>query len=511
MQLIECVPNFSEGRRGEVIQAILAAIGAVKEVHILDCHSDPDHNRSVVTYVGSPHSVGEAAFQGASAAARLIDMRHHIGQHPRIGAADVIPFIPLRSATMADCVHLARQVGKRIGEELQIPVYLYENAAFSAHRYNLADLRKGGYETLKYNIVSDPAFCPDFGPKVLGSAGACAVGARKILIAFNVFLDTDDLGPARSIARRLRQSSGGLPSVKALAFLVQRRAQVSMNLTDYQQTSLAQVMERIYQLALEYGVSIYKSELVGLLPQQALDSSAAAYLKLQDFSADHILDHRINQLERQYIHTSLNDLSLLDQLAGPEPVPASGSAVAFSAAMAAALLSKIARISRDKSKSESRQNFLLSLIHQTDQLVQDFRSMVELDQIAFNDFLTARRLPKSTPDEQNIRNHQIQQSALQTARVPLELCESLVRMMSLAEQLTPMVFKAGLLDVKASIEIAQSVFHISVDNIENNLRNMQDNLEANRLLQRVNTLTVDFHVLNTRIIDKILSLMNKEN
>lgn len=295
MTLVECVANFSEGRRADVIAEIQAAIGAVPGVTLLDLHSDQDHNRSVITFASDAGVMVDAAFAGIAAAARLIDMNTHIGQHPRIGAADVIPLVPLEGLTLADCAALARQLGERVGRELNIPVYLYEAAAQRPDRVNLADVRRGEFEGLKSAIGSDPTRLPDFGPAAIGSAGATAIGARQPLIAYNVYLTTDDVEVARKIAAAVRYSSGGLAHVKALGLLVDGKAQVSMNLTNYQETPLARVVELIRREASRYGVAIESSELVGLIPQAALLEAAQWYLQLDNLQPDSILEERLRQ------------------------------------------------------------------------------------------------------------------------------------------------------------------------------------------------------------------------
>ena len=242
MTLIECIPNFSEGRRPDVIQAIQSAI-ADGGASVLDVSSDADHNRTVVTVAGTPEQVEESAYRGIQTAAQHIDLAQHDGVHPRIGATDVVPFVPLEDATMADCVQIARQLGQRVGETLSLPVYLYEKAARQINRTNLADIRRGNYEGLQSRINNDPDMQPDYGPTTVGPAGAVVIGARGPLIAFNAYLDTDDVQIARQIARAVRTSSGGLPHLKALGLLVDGRTQVSMNVIDYRQTSLHTILE----------------------------------------------------------------------------------------------------------------------------------------------------------------------------------------------------------------------------------------------------------------------------
>jgi glutamate formiminotransferase len=295
--LIECVPNFSEGRRLDIVEKIVSVVRDVPGVALLDHSSDPDHNRSVLTFVGAPAAVEEAAFCAVETAAGLIDMAQHEGVHPCIGAADVVPFIPIRDVTMGECVDVARRLAKRVGEELNIPAYLYQEAALRPERANLAHLRKGGYRQLKTDIATDPERTPDFGPAALGPAGAVAIGARKKLIAYNVFLDTGDVEIAQKIAESIRESSGGLPYVKALGLLVDGQAQVSMNLVDYSHTPVHRVQEAIREQAEHYGCQITHAELIGMIPEQALIDAARWYLQLDDFNEEQILDLKIRQAE----------------------------------------------------------------------------------------------------------------------------------------------------------------------------------------------------------------------
>lgn len=267
---MECVPNFSEGRDADVLRALREAITALPGVVLLDVHADPSHHRSVFTFVGDPAGVGEAAFHATRIAAARIDLRRHRGEHPRMGAADVVPFVPLGGMSMADCVALAVRLGVRIGDELAIPVFLYGQAARHPQRAELPAIRGRGFEELAARIGREPATLPDFGPPRLHpTAGATAVGAREVLVAFNITLDTDDVALARRIAGEIRASSGGMPAVQAKGFLVARRAQVSLNLLDVDRTPPARVVEAVRVLAAAAGVGILQSEIVGLIPERA--------------------------------------------------------------------------------------------------------------------------------------------------------------------------------------------------------------------------------------------------
>lgn len=295
MQLVECVPNFSEGRREGVIAAIRDAAAAVPDVSVLDLHADPTHNRMVLTFVGPPDAVAEAAFRGAEQAARLIDMTTHQGEHPRIGATDVIPFVPVSGVTMEECVTLANAVGRRIGEELGIPVYLYARAARRPERVRLPDVRRGQYEGLRDAIETDPDRAPDFGPARLGPAGATAVGARPFLVAYNINLATADLALAKQIARAVRESSGGLPAVQALGMATDdpNVVQVSMNLLDTAVTPLHVVYDEVRRRATYAGVEIVASEVVGLLPLDVLVATTRAHVKAVGLEKLQVVEARV--------------------------------------------------------------------------------------------------------------------------------------------------------------------------------------------------------------------------
>jgi len=294
--LVECVPNFSEGRRPETVRSIAEAIRAVATTCVLDTHIDPDHNRSVITFVASPEHVVEAAVQAVKRASDLIDMRTHAGEHPRLGATDVLPFIPLAGVTMDDCVRLAHEAGRRIAHELSIPVYYYERAALRPYRVNLEDVRRGALELLREQIGTNPERVPDEGlPLVHETAGAIAVGARPFLIAFNVVLRSDDIAIARRIAKTIRARGGGLPFVKALGFRLATRncVQVSLNLVNYEVTGMEAAYDAIKHEAEALGVEIDSAEIVGLVPRAALNREAEYFSKLQDFSESKILENQI--------------------------------------------------------------------------------------------------------------------------------------------------------------------------------------------------------------------------
>ena len=287
MSLVECVPNFSEGRRKEVVDGILQAVRSVEGVQLIDHSMDASHNRAVVTFVGAPAAASEAAFRAIAKARDTIDLREHSGEHPRIGATDVVPFVPLEGSSMPECVATAHALGARVGRELGIPVYFYESAALRPERKNLPDVRKGQFEGLRDLIGKDPAREPDAGPKdaIHPSAGATVIGARNFLIAFNVNLETQDVQVAKDIAKRIREKDGGLPGIKAMGFFLDdlKCAQVSMNVCDFERTGLVRVYREIEKEARARGVGIRESELVGLAPRAALPAGAAQEIRLRGF------------------------------------------------------------------------------------------------------------------------------------------------------------------------------------------------------------------------------------
>ena len=294
--IVECVPNFSEGRKTETVEQLARAIASVATACVLDSHIDPDHNRSVITFVAAPEMIVEAAVRAVGLAAELIDMRRHAGVHPRLGATDVLPFIPIRGVTLEDCAALAHQAGARIARELSIPVFFYERAALRPDRVNLEDVRRGALELLREQIAVEPSRAPDAGPLVVHeTAGAIAVGARPFLIAFNINLRTTDVSIARKIARAVRSRHGGLPFVKALGFELSTRGlvQVSMNIVNYEVTGVNEAYEAVRREVEGAGVEIVSTELVGLIPEKALDRNAEYFQKLENFSEDKVLEHRL--------------------------------------------------------------------------------------------------------------------------------------------------------------------------------------------------------------------------
>jgi len=462
--LVECVPNFSEGRRPEVVDAIRQVIAEVKGVYVLDHHSDEDHNRSVITFVGSPDAVEEAAFQGIKKASTLIDLNEHEGEHPRIGATDVVPFIPISGVSMQDCVEMAERLGERVGNELNIPVYLYEKAATRPERKRLENIRRGEYEGLKQEIDTDTEREPDYGPLELGPAGATVIGAREFLIAYNVYLTTDDKTVADKIARAVRRSSGGLRYVKALGMLVDGRAQVSMNLTNFHRTPMARVMEFIRGEARRYGVAVHHSELVGLIPQEALVDAAVWYMQMDQFDPEQVLEQKL------YAALEEEESSFLDRLAAGTPTPGGGSAAAQAAAMGAGLVSMVVRTTLGKRQYERAAEKLEIVLEESEELRDTLTSAVEEDAAAFKALMEAYRLPADNPG----RSQSIQQATLLAARVPLKVMRDSLRVMSLALEVAKHGNLNAITDAATGLDLAHGALKSASYNVRINIQDLDD-------------------------------------
>lgn len=455
----------------EVVEAIARAISGTAGVHILDRQSDHDHNRSIITFVTPPEAAIEAAYAGIKQAAELIDMDVHRGPHPRLGATDVVPFVPLMGVTMEDCVELARTLGKRVGEDLGIPVYLYEAAAIRPDRQNLADIRRGEYEALKESIVSDPDRKPDFGPVMLGKAGATVIGARAPLIAYNVYLNSEDMNIARNIAKAVRQSSGGFAHVKALGLLVDGRAQVSMNLTDYTRTPIARVVEMIRREAARYGVSIHHAELVGLIPQAALFDAAQWYLQLDGFEPDQALETRLFGVMSE---VQSQESPFVERLAAGTATPGGGSAAAYSGAMAAALAAMVARLTVGKKKYADVENRMEEIAARADELRRSLGEAVTLDSDAFEQVMAARRLPKETEDEKMARAAAIDGATRRATEVPLDVVRQVVEVLELLADVAEQGNTNAITDAASGAALALAALTAAGMNVRVNAKGYSD-------------------------------------
>ena len=497
-KIIECIPNFSEGRDQHVIEEIIKVFKPFHNVRVLDHHSDRDHNRTVITFLGAPEEVEEAAFQAIKKASELIDMDVHQGEHPRIGAADVVPFVPIQNVSVRECVEIAERLGERVGSELAIPVYLYEEAAQTPERKNLENIRKGQYEGLKEEICSNPARKPDFGPAKLGKAGATVIGARAPLIAFNVYLDTDNTDIAKKIARTIRFSSGGLRFVKAMGVLVEGRAQVSMNLTNFNKTAIPHVIEMIRREAERYGTVIHHSELVGLIPQKALIDSAIWYLQLDQFSDDQILERR---LETAGAESAGDDAKIyfLDALASKEPTPGGGSAAAFTAAEAAALVAMVGRITLGKKKYVDVHPEMEKIVRRADGLRQTLSELINQDAEAFRAVIHAYRLPRGSEEQKRKRELSVQAAILQAALVPLKTCQETLKILRLAVLVADKGNKNAITDAGTASALAVAAVTSAGANVRINLQSLTDNSAKEKLTAQLEKIESETRELDQQV------------
>ncbi len=496
-QIVECIANFSDARRPEVIEAIVQAILSVGGVSLLDRHSDLDHNRTVLTFLGEPDGVEEAAFRAIAKAAELINLDEHQGEHPRIGASDVAPFVPIKGLSMAECVQMARRLGKRVGEQLNIPVYLYEEAATRPERVNLENIRRGQYEALKEEMGVNPARDPDFGPRKVGPAGATVIGARAPLVAFNVYLTSDDVSIAKKIAKAVRHSSGGLRYVKGLGLLVDGRAQVSMNLTNFRGTPLAQVVEMIRREAQRYGVGIHHSELVGLIPQDALVDAARWYLQLDQFEPEQILEYRLANALADGGGTPEPDF--LEALAEGTAAPGGGSAAAYSGAAGAALVSMVARLTLGKKKYAAVEAEMFSMLEQSEKLRRRLKESIERDAAAFNEVMLAFKLPRDTEEEAALRLKTVEEATLHAARVPLETAQMALQVMELAEIAVGSGNLNAISDAATGAALARAALTGAGYNVRINLAGMTDPTPGAPLMQELASIEARADVVEEQI------------
>src|SRR5438874_10749209 len=423
--LVECVPNFSEGRDKAKVDAIIEAM-KVDGVYLLDREMDAEHNRCVITLVGDRNAIAEAAIRGVGRAGELIDLTKHQGAHPRMGAADVVPFIPIEGVTLEDCVAIARQVGQEIWKRYKIPVYLYEAAASRPERQNLENIRRGQFEGIRAEIATNPDRKPDFGEAAVHpTAGATVVGARKFLIAYNVFLDTADVGIAKKVAKAVRQSSGGFRFVKGAGFLVRGLAQVSMNLTDFEQTPIARVFEFVKREAARYGVKPVSSEIVGLIPKKALEEAAEWFLQVENFDSSLILENRLAAVMGGKMAVGglrAGAEPFIEQLAAPTAVPGGGSAAAAAGAMAAALGHMVASLSRGKKAYLQYERELSDALVRLNRLREDLKASIDLDAASYAEVIKAYKDAKTVAPEFGER---MTSEALKNAtRVPLHIAQT---------------------------------------------------------------------------------------
>ena len=496
-KIVECIPNFSEARRPEVVDAIVAAVESVPEVSLLDRSSDNDHNRTVLTFAGPPHPVAEAAFRAVKVAGELINLDEHEGGHPRIGVADVIPFVPISDVTMDECVALAHGLGRRLGTELQIPVFFYEKAAKDASRVNLAKVRKGQYEGLKAEVGTSEQRIPDEGPHQIPTMGASVIGARDPLVAFNVYLTTDDVSIAQKIGKAVRHSSGGLAFVKGMGLLVDGMAQVSMNLTNYKKTPVARVVEFIRREAERYGVGIHHSELVGLIPQEALVDAAVWYTQLDQFEKNQILETRLYAAQEEL--AGQEKVDFLDALADGSPTPGGGSAAAHSAAMGAGLVAMVACLSIGKKKYAEVEDEMKSVLDEAEALRAKLTHAVDEDAASFTAIMQAFKLSKETDAEKAARSQAIQDATLYASEVPLETGKGAVRVMELALKVASIGNSNAITDGASGAAMARAALISAGYNVRINLGSLKDKAKAEEILVTLKNLETKANEIDTAL------------
>ena len=476
--LVECVPNFSEGKDRDTIDALSAAITGVPGVQLLDVQSDAAHNRSVLTFVASPDAAVDAAFAAMRVAAKRIDLTKHSGEHPRMGATDVVPFVPISGVTMEHCVTLAKRLGERVGKELEIPVFLYARAAMRPDRVLLPEVRKGEFEGMRGRTLD-----PDFGPnRVHPTAGATAIGARPFLVAFNVYLDTQEIAVAKEIAKEIRTSSGGLPGVQASGFIVDGLAQVSMNLLDIDITSPAVVFNAIKHRAQKRGVGIQKSEIVGLLPERALIGAAETALQLSDVR-QHVLESKIRG--RRSTDTPAGAPAAMpvagpsldgwiDTLAAATPTPGGGSAAALAGTLAAALVAMVARLTVGRKAYASVDAQAREILAEAERLRAELRQLVDEDAAAYEGVGRAYKIPKSDP----ARAEAIDAALAAAARPPAEVVKRGRRLLALAQTIEQIGNKNAVSDARVAGMLAKTAIDGATENVNANLAGMSDEAKA---------------------------------
>jgi glutamate formiminotransferase/formiminotetrahydrofolate cyclodeaminase len=493
VKLIECVPNFSDGRRPEVIAAIRDAIAAVPGVHLLDTSSDASHNRSVITFVAPIDVVADAAFAGIREARERIDLTEHSGEHPRMGAADVVPFIPLEGATMEDCVALARGLGDRVGRELGIPVFLYERAATRPDRENLADVRRGEFEGIRDEIGRTPQRTPDFGPNAVHpTAGAVAIGARPFLVAYNVYLGpATNLAVAKEVAKSVRGSAGGLKYVKGLGFEVDGQAQVSMNLVDTEKTPLHQAYDMVKMEAEARGVTPTWSEIVGLVPERVLFDAAARHIRLRNFSTDMVLERKV----RSAVTGGESLSGFVASVASPSPTPGGGSVAAHVGALAAALAQMVAGLTVGKKKYAAVDAEMRELAVRAAGLGNTLAALVARDAAAYSIVAAAYKLPAEGDSQQREKTAKIDAALLHAAEVPLETARACADVAELALAVaergnTNAASDAGVAALLAEAGCVGASYNvrINVGALSEKERGAQLNTEAKQLVARTREL-----------------------
>jgi glutamate formiminotransferase len=498
-RLIECVPNFSEGRDATKVDAIVAVMSKVPGVYVLDREMDADHNRSVVTLAGDPDAVAEAALLGVGKAMELIDLTKHTGAHPRVGATDVVPFIPIEGITIEDCVALARRAGNEIWARYRIPVFFYESAATQPDRVNLENIRKGQFEGLREEMRLNHDRRPDVGdPKVHPTAGVTVVGARKFLIAYNVNLNTADVGIANKIAKAIRFSSGGLRYVKSMGVPLKARnlAQVSINLTDFEQTPMHRVYEMVKREAARYGAAPVGSEIVGLIPKKAIEMAADYFLQVEDFSPAQVFENRLQAaLTGEVLDPAAKEGQLaslakpfLEAVAAPTATPGGGSVSALAGALAASLGQMALGLSRKKKSQAQFVDRLSEALEELRVAAADLAIAIDRDAASYEAVMAAFKLPQGNAAESKWREEVIQTAMRTASEVPLHVAERTVELFERLGQLAPIVAASMKSDLDVARLMAAAGARGALANVEINLDGITDAAYASKMRNKVSAL-----------------------
>ncbi len=496
-RLIECVPNFSEGRDPAKVDAIIQAMSGVPGVYVLDREMDADHNRCVVTLAGDPEAVAEAAIRGTGRAMELIDMNHHTGAHPRVGATDVIPFIPIEGVSIEDCVALARRVGNEIWKRHRIPIFFYEAAATRPDRVNLENVRRGQFEGLREEMKKNHDRQPDIGePKLHPTAGVTVVGARKFLIAYNVNLNTSDISIANKIAKAIRFSSGGLRYVKSMGVELKARnlAQVSINLTDFESTPMHRVYEMVKREAARYGVMPVGSEIVGLVPKKAIEMAADFFLQLENFSPSQVFENKLSTVltgaPAEVKEGKLASLArpFLEAVAEPTATPGGGSVAAHAAAMAAALGQMVAGLSRKKKSQMLHVEKLSEHVDALRKTADELAAAIDRDAASYDAVMAAFKLPQGSAAETEQREQAVQRATKGAAEVPLEVAEKAVALHDRLVQLEGVSAASMKSDLRVARLMAVAGAMGAIANVEINLDGLKDTAYVDSVKNRVDDL-----------------------
>jgi glutamate formiminotransferase / formiminotetrahydrofolate cyclodeaminase len=490
-RLIECVPNFSEGRDPAKVDAIVSVMSSVSGVYVLDREMDADHNRSVITLAGEPDSVAEAVLRGVGKAKELIDLTQHAGAHPRVGATDVIPFIPIEGVTIEDCVALARRVGHEIWGRYRIPVFFYEAAALRPNRVNLENVRRGQFEGLREEMKHNHDRQPDVGePKLHPTAGVTVVGARKFLIAYNINLNTSDVGIATKIAKAIRFSSGGFRYVKSMGVDLKARnlAQVSINLTDFEQTPMHRVYEMVKREAERYGAAPVGSEIVGLIPKKAIEMAADYFLQLENFSPAQVFENKLTAALSGAPLEPAKDGELarlarpfLEAVAAPRATPGGGSVSALAGALAASLGQMVAGLSQKKKSQAAYADRLSAELDSLRRIAAELGDSIDRDAASYDAVMAAFKLPHSNAQETHQREATIQTATKRAADVPLDVAERTVALFERLGQLEAIAAASMRSDLEVARYMAAAGARGALANVEINLDGITDSAYVARM------------------------------